>query len=763
MKVIDLNDKWLFTKENSKNYIGKEIDKGETVTLPHCFNSIDGQSGEGMFKGECCYQKKINIAEEELNKFIFLEIGAASLVSKVYVNGQLAGSSKCGFSMYRVFLNSLLKCGENIISIIVDNSRYDDVYPLMADFSFYGGVYREVKLTTTDALHFDLMDNSRDGIYLTQKSIGEDKFELKINGRIINEFNEAKAGKIEFKLLDKEEKIVFTKAIDIEVLKEAEFEVVEEINKPELWQGIENPYLYKLKAQLHCEEVLYDERNMEIGFRTIEITPDKGVLLNGKAIKFNGVSRHQDFAGIGNALTKEHMDLDMSIIKEIGANTVRLSHYQHNDYFYSLCDREGILVWAEIPFISIPTTSDNENKNAKEQLERLIKQAYNHSSIYCWGVQNEITIAIENEQIYEMVKELSAMAKKLDSSRFIAQANIHSVANESSLNELTDFVGYNLYYGWYYKEMEELRTRLDEFHKARPNIPVMVTEYGVDTNPRLHSYNPTVKDYTEEYQLLFQNNALKTFNEREFVLGGYVWAMFDFGSEIRNEGGVKGKNQKGLVTIDRKLKKDSFYLCKAYWSKEHFVKLAGSRFVNRHEELNDIIVISNVDHVKLYVNHEFVSEINSNEPMKKFEEVKLTLGENKIKVEAFDEAGNAYSDEMILKHVKEVDESYILKKPEENTHVTNWFQKFDLSNVQEVAIKEGYYSTFDTIEELYKDEQAKAVFKKYFGDVAESQQFRVMVGLMTIDSMSKRSRFNIPKELLSVINKELNVIPKEQD
>ncbi|EHJ01754.1 Beta-galactosidase [Clostridium sp. DL-VIII] len=761
MKVINLNDKWIFTKEKTQEYIGKEISEGENVTLPHCFNDVDGQSGEGMFKGECCYQRKLDITEKELNKFIFLEIGAAAIISKVYVNGELAGSSKCGFSMFRVFLNPFLHLGENIISIIVDNSRHDDVYPLMADFSFYGGIYREVNLVVADDLHFDLMDNGRDGIYLTQKRICENKFELKINGKVINELKETKASKIEFKLLNKEEKIIFKKTVNINISKDSEFELIEEINNPELWQGIENPYLYKFEAQLYYEEMMCDKRSIEIGFRTIEITPDRGVFLNGKAIKFNGVSRHQDFAGIGNALTKEHMDLDMSIIKEIGANTIRLAHYQHNDYFYSLCDREGILVWAEIPFISIPTTSDKENKNAKEQLERLIKQAYNHSSIYCWGVQNEITIAIENEQIHEMVKELAIMAKELDSNRFIAQANIHSVANESKLNELTDFVGYNLYYGWYYKEMQDLGKRLDEFHKARPNIPVMVTEYGVDTNPKLHSYNPTVKDYTEEYQLLFQNNALKTFNEREFVLGGYIWAMFDFGSEIRNEGGEKGRNQKGLVTIDRKIKKDSFYLCKAYWSKEHFVKLAGSRFVNRHEELNDIVVISNVDNIKLYVNNEFVSEINSNEPIKKFEAVKLVLGENKIKAEAFDENGAIYTDEMILKHVKEADESYILKKPEEQTHVTNWFQKFDLSNVQEVAIKEGHYSTFDTIEELYKDEQAKAVFIKYFGDIAESQQFKVMMGLMTIDSMSKRSRFNIPKELLTVINTELNVIQKK--
>ncbi|WP_315110810.1 glycoside hydrolase family 2 TIM barrel-domain containing protein [Clostridium intestinale] len=754
MKTININDNWLFIKDKNVS---------ETVTLPHCFNGIDGQSGNGMFKGECCYQKSLNISEEELEKFIFLEIGAASLVSKVYVNGELAGESSCGFSMYRVFLTPFLKAGENTISIKVDNSRNDTVYPLMADFSFYGGLYRDVSLIISENLHFDLMDNSRDGIYLTQKGLSEGKFELKINGKIINELAEAKDVKVDFKLINKEEEIVYRKVIDVNVSKEESFELLETINDVIVWQGVENPYLYKAQIELVYDGQICDKRVIEIGFRKVEITQDKGVFLNGKAIKLNGVSRHQDFDGIGNALTKEHMELDMSIIKEVGANSVRLSHYQHDDYFYTLCDREGILAWAEIPFISVPTTADKENKNAKDQLERLIKQAYNHSSIYCWGVQNEITIAIENEKIYEMVKELATIARELDSSRFIAQANIHSVANESPLNDITDFVGYNLYYGWYYKEMKDLAIRLDEFHNVRPNIPVMVTEYGVDTNPDLHSYNPTVKDYTEEYQLLFQNNALKTFNEREFILGGYVWAMFDFGSEIRNEGGKKGRNQKGLVTIDRKIKKDAFYLCKAYWSKELFVKLAGSRFVNRHEELNDIVVLSNVENIKLYVNGKFVDELNDKEPMKKFSNVKLELGKNIVRVEAIDNNKNIYTDEITLNRTKEADESYVLKKPETTTHVTNWFQKFDLTDVQEVTLKEGYYSTFDTLDELYKNEDSKAVFKKYFGDIAESDQMSAMRGLMTIDSMSKRSRFNIPKELLSVINKELNVIPKAED
>ncbi|QAA34384.1 glycoside hydrolase family 2 protein [Clostridium manihotivorum] len=761
MRIIALNDKWSFTKENNEVYIEKEIEKAELVTLPHCFNAIDGQSGEGMFKGQCFYQRKLDISTEELDKYIFLEIGAASLISKVYVNGKLAGGSRCGFSMYRVFLTPFLKAGENLISIIVDNSSHKDVYPLMADFSFYGGVYREVKLIVSEALHFDLMDNGRDGIYLTQRNVVDGIFELEIRGTVVNELMETKTGKLNFRILDKEDNIVFDKTIEADIQKEFKFNLVEKINNPELWQGIESPYLYRLEAEIYSEDMLCDKKTIEVGFRTVEITPDKGVFLNGKPIKLNGVSRHQDFAKIGNALTKEHMDLDMAIIKEVGANSIRLSHYQHDDYFYTLCDREGMLVWAEIPFISIPTTIDKENRNAKEQLECLIKQAYNHTSIYCWGVQNEITIAVENENTYKMVGELVSTAKSLDSTRFIAQANIHTVANDSPLNGLTDFVGYNLYYGWYYKEIKDLGIRLDDFHAVRPKTPVMVTEYGVDTNPRLHSYEPTVKDYTEEYQLLFQDNALRTFKERDFVLGGYIWAMFDFGSEIRNEGGEKGRNQKGLVTMDRKVKKDAFYLCKAYWSKEPFVKLAGSRFVNRHKELNHIVVLSNLSNIKLYVNDKLVDETSNSEPMKSFKNVALSLGENCIRIEGCDGENTIYTDEMMLNRVDKIDESYILPKQEEKKHVTNWFEKFDLSEVKEIVVKDGYYSIYDSVEKLYEDEQAKAVFKKFFGETAEEPRFKVMMGLISIEGMSKRSMFRIPKELLGVINDELNVIPKK--
>jgi beta-galactosidase len=762
MKIFRINDNWLFTKRNDPAFQREELKEAVTITLPHSWNASDGQTGgKEYFRGICWYQRKLNVSEKDIARSIFLEIGAAGLVSEVYVNGHFAGGSNCGYAMYRIAINSFLVPGENLLSIMVDNTSHEDVYPLMADFTFYGGLYREVKLIVAEPVHFDLLDSGRDGIYLTQAYIGGNTYDLKIDGTIINEKPSANSkAKLKFTLLDKDEKAVFRKEMDLEAADEMKFHFTEKIKNVISWHGTENPYLYTLKAELFCDETLYDERNIEIGFRNIVVTADRGLLLNGKPLKLNGVSRHQDFAGVGNAILKEHMELDMAIIKEMGANSIRLAHYQHDDFFYHLCDRAGMLVWAEIPFISIPTVADDSNQNAKEQLVRLIKQAYNHSSIYCWGVQNEITIAMENERIHELVMELVQMVKELDPGRLTAQANVYSVADESPLNEMTDIVGYNLYYGWYYGEMHELGKRLDEFHKARPNIPVLVSEYGVDTNPKLHSYNPAVRDYTEEYQLLFDNNAIRTFRERPFVLGGYHWNMFDFGSAMRNEGGESGKNQKGLVTLDRKLKKDAFYLYKANWSEESFIYLAGRRFANRHEVLNDIVALTNLERVKLFVNQDFIGEIHNQEPIKTFAKVRLSLGKNCIKAEGYDKEGFVYTDEMILNHSEAMDKSYILEKTEEQRHVINWFEKFDLTNVQEVTLKEGYYSTFDSIKTLYANEAAKAVFEKYFGEMAEQPRFKAMIMLMSIDSMSKITQFNIPKELLAVINKELNCIPK---
>lgn len=756
-----LNDQWIFTRKNESNYAKHPIQEGEAVALPHCWNDVDGQgSEEPYYRGACWYQRTLNITAEMADKHHYLEIGAAGNIGQVYVNGSLAGESRCGYAMFRLPLTPYLQVGENLISIQVSNSNHNDVYPLLADFTFYGGLYRYVKLVTADELHFDLMDGSRDGVYVTPVHKQDGSYEVTVHGQLIHEASSPVEARIQVQVLDHENQVVLELVTELSLEKEAPFRLSGILAHPILWDGIEQPYLYSAEITVSSEGMVRDSRTVEIGFRTVEVTSDRGLLLNGKPIKLNGVCRHQDFGGVGNAITREHMDTDMALIREVGANSIRLAHYQHDDYFYSLCDRHGLLVWAEIPYISIPSTKDPESRNAFEQLEKLIKQAYNHASIYCWGVQNEITIAVETEETRQTIQRLVKAAKQWDPSRYTAQANINGVENSSVINSYTEVLGYNLYYGWYYGEIKDLGIRLDEFHRDRPETPVLVSEYGVDTNPRFHSYSPEVKDYTEEYQLRFHQNALEAFESRVFVLGGYVWNMFDFGSASRNEGGEIGKNLKGLVTLDRTLRKDAFYLYKAHWSKEPFVHMTGRRFVNRHRESNDITVLSNVGLIRFYLNGNLLTENNEAGPVRTIRDVRLTEGENVLRVEGFDSKGQMYTDEMLLHRVPEQDSAYIHVKEEQTAHVVNWFERFDLSGAEEVELKQGYYSTFDTIEALYSNEAAKGVFLKYFSHVTHHPFFEVTKGVMSIEKMAQLEFYHIPPELLPVINKELNVIRK---
>lgn len=757
MKIVELNHDWIFTKVNQMSHSSEEIMDGLPVHLPHSWNQTETGS---YYRGACWYQKKLVVSGNDLTKHLYLEIGAAGLVSHVYINGQCVAVNRCGFSMYRVPLNSHIHAGENLIAIMVDNSEHKDVFPLMADFTFYGGLYRDVKLLIMEHVHFDLLDLGRDGVYITQKSMTDHSVALGINGRIIDTLASGKTASVVVQLYDQQTNVVLEEIREMTLTAETDFVIDLEFSDPILWNGMEHPYLYTFEISIRIEGEILDKRTIRYGFRTIEVTADRGVLLNNRPIKVNGVARHQDYAQLGNAITKAHMEEDMALIREMGANSVRLSHYQHDDYFYELCDQYGLLVWAEIPFISIPSTQDPRNQNAFDQLVRLIKQAYNHCSIYCWGVQNEITIAVENEQTYESVKQLAALANQLDPTRLTAQANIYSVEDDSLLHGYTDVVGYNLYYGWYYGEMEDLGDRLDRFHQIQPRVPVLITEYGVDTNPSYHSYSPQVKDYTEEYQTLFHHNAINTINERPYILGGYVWNMFDFGSANRDEGGESGKNLKGLVTMDRRIKKDAFYLYKAHWSTDPFVHIAGKRFANRHQTENDIVVFTNLPSIQVYQDGQLIMEINNDKPVKIIPKVTFAPGKNGLRVVGVDENGAAHIDEAVFNQVAEADTSYVYVKKEDTKHVVNWFEKFDLSNVEEVVLQEGYYSTFDTIDELYANEEAKAVFLKYFDYAAHNPRFESTKAVMSIEKMSKLSFFKIPKELLNVINKELNVIKK---
>lgn len=747
-KAINLNKNWRFRKESGE---------WENVSIPHTWNGKDGQDGTGMWRGKGIYEKEFTVSEEQRKSYLYLEVGASSLVSKVYVNGQSAYTNECPYSLYRVALNKYLRAGENKICIEVDNSHNEAVYPQMADFSFYGGLYRNVKLIEAEEAHFDYLDGSRDGVYVSAEKAESDKWLLHIKGNVVNEGIERKVA-VSCKVLD-ESNIVCETSEVIHVKERDEFTVDFEIDNPHLWNGVKDPHLYEVLTTIEMDGKVTDERKIPFGFRSIQITAEHGCFLNGEHIKIRGVARHQDFGELGYAISEKEMEQDMALLLELGANSVRLSHYQHDDYFYRLCDEKGILAWAEVPFISSPPACKEAFTNIKEQMERLVKQCYNHCSVYCWGVQNELSVTGENEALYGYVREMEQYVKELDASRYTAEANIYSVENTSTLNQLTDLVGYNLYYGWYYKTIPDLQVRLDEFHADCPQIPLLVTEYGVDTNPVYHSYEPAVKDYSEEYQLKFCENAIRAFEERDFVVGSYVWNMADFGSENRDEGGRKGQNMKGLVTMDRTLKKDAFYLYKAYWSEEPFVKLAGSRFVNRHLEENYIQVLSNLSKLRLFVNGELVEEKDEAEPVTRFQICLPKMGEYTIHVEGFDEQGNVYKDSMCLKRVDKEDKTYIAEKKDNRAVVTNWFEKFDLSDTTEVVIDERGYSTGDTIGELLANEATKVILEKYMDFLLNDNRFKRATH-MTVDALFGLGGLALPKELRLVLNRELNQIKK---
>lgn len=577
-KTTNINEGWSFIKDG-------EI---EQISLPHTWNALDGQgAAESYYRGRCVYEKTIPAYEGR----VYLEIGAANTVCEVYINGIYIGSHENGYSMFRFEITDFLNPDENKIRIIVDNSENEFLYPQMADFTFYGGIYRDVNIISEVAQsHFALLDMSLCGMYITPKA----------DGRVFVK------SLIEGSSKDLTKEFVITDADGNEVTKEevpADTDAVKLfIENPIFWNGVENPYLYTMTARLKKDGEIIDEIADRFGVREFYFDSEKGFFLNGNHVKMKGVSRHQDREGLGNALTiKEHKE-DIELIKEVGANSVRLAHYQHDEKFYDLCDEEGLLVWAEIPVIS--SFSKKKQEQAKFMLEELIRQNYNHPSIYCWSVANEVSINSAAPGLVSGITELNNIAHALDSTRPTATAQLSMVSVNSKLNEIPDILGYNHYFGWYMQTVDGIDKWLDNFHEKKPNIKLCISEYGAEGMPNLHSAAPTQGDYTEEYQAYYHEHYIKAINERDWLWGSYVWNMFDFGSAIRNEGGVRGRNNKGLVTLDRKIKKDSFYVYKAHWSNEKFVHIAGERFADRPTGAQKIKVYSNCESVTLTVNGE---------------------------------------------------------------------------------------------------------------------------------------------------------------
>jgi beta-galactosidase len=424
------------------------------------------------------------------------------------------------------------------------------------------------------------------------------------------------------------------------------------VKKVHLWQGLVDPYLYKLSLELLENDTVLDSIEFNVGFRSYRIDPDKGFYLNGKEYPLRGVCRHQDRPRIGNALKKEHHEEDIEIIKEIGANTIRLAHYQHDDYFYDLCDKNGFVVWAEIPYIS--KHMNNADENAVSQMKELISQQYHHPSIFCWGISNEICMHKAGSDRSDMHEKLNDLCHKMDPNRQTAIAVYMPTMIYNKINAIPDIVSYNLYFGWYFPFTWLAGIKLDRYHKQYPNRIIGLAEYGAEAMPSIHRKRPYRGDNTEEYQTIYHEKMIKIFNDRPYIWATHVWNMFDFAADARNQGGEPGMNHKGLVTFDRKIKKDSFYLYKSYWSNEPFIHLCGKRFINRTGKSTIVKIYSNQKEVELYNNDKLIGKQTAD----RIFTFKINLEEaNQLVVKSVD-----LKDEMVIKKVVKTDKTYLLKK-----------------------------------------------------------------------------------------------------
>ncbi len=574
-----MNENWLFTGPG-----GKAL----PVSVPHTWNAVDGQDGgDDYMRCLCKYEKSFPMPEHgELDR-VYLQFDGVNSECEVVLNGQTVCRHEGGYSRFRKDVTEYLT-DRNQLTVVVSNRPNDRVYPQKADFTFYGGIYRDVELLIVDGLHFDLDHHGGPGIRVTAKPV-----EGYCLGEVtVETWRNTGLGEVRVRLLDAQGALVAQGVGERCTLT---------IDKVRLWNGIMDPYLYTAVAELVENGEVQDRVSTRFGVRDFHYHAKTGFYLNGKSYPLRGVSRHQDRKGLGNAISKAEHDEDMAIICEMGANTVRLAHYQHDQYFYDLCDEKGMVVWAEIPYISEHMPKGRENTIS--QMKELITQCYNHPSIVCWGVSNEITISTkDNKDMLDNHRVLNDLCHKMDPTRFTTLACYAMCGPFNPVAHITDVVSWNLYLGWYVPGLFLNDLWMDFFHTVYPDRCLGYSEYGCEGMPNLHSSHPKRGDHSEEYQAKYHEYMLECFERHPWMWATHVWNMFDFAADARDQGGEPGMNHKGLVTFDRKTRKDSFYLYKAWWSKEPFVHICSKRFVDRTESKIEVKVYSNLNEVTLFVN-----------------------------------------------------------------------------------------------------------------------------------------------------------------
>ena len=641
-QVISLDEDWQFRFSHS-------VEKGvhDRVDLPHTWNAGDALSGKPDYKrGIGNYRKTFTVPDGWKGKRVFVRFEGANSVADLFVNGCHAGRHKGGYGAFTFDITGRLKYGaENTLLVRVSNAENLEIMPLVGDFNFYGGIYRNVSLIVTAPVCISLTDYGSSGVRLVQESVSHEAASVKALVRLSSSLASGRDAVLRVELLDGEKKVLSEeKLVSVPGGEDSLHEIGFNLKDPHLWNGTEDPFLYRVRVSVLCGGKETDVVEQPLGLRFFHIDPDRGFFLNGKHLRLRGVCRHQDRDGIGSALRRMHHDEDAAIIAEMGANAVRLAHYPQAEYFYDLMDRYGFIVWAEIPFVGPGGYSDEGfvdieafRENGKEQLREMIRQHYNHPSICLWGIFNELSMRGDSPVPY--IEELDAAAHEEDPTRPTTSAsNI-----DGELNFVTDAIAWNRYDGWYGGTPADLGKWLDRTHEEHPELCIAISEYGAGASI-YHQQDTVVKSepvswwHPENWQTQYHIDNWRELSSRPFVWGSFIWNMFDFGAAHRHEGDRPGINDKGLVTFDRKVRKDAFYFYQANWRDDiPVLYLAGRRCTERTRKVQTFMAFTNFPEAELFVNGVSCGKVKADSLRTAvWKDVMLRPGENEITVVAGD-------------------------------------------------------------------------------------------------------------------------------
>lgn len=656
-KVESFNSGWSFKKAPAEKELAinaPKWDKGwSEVEIPHTWNAKDMQvQANSFYEGAAYYKKQYFFPAELKDKRVFLRFEGVGSCAEVFVNGMLATSHKGGYSAFACEISPLLKAGEeNEIIVKADNKSRPDVIPVNHNlFGVYGGIYRPVWLVVTEPCNISVTDCASPGVYVTQKNVSKKQADVKVKVKLDNGTLQPVPVTLQNTIYDQEGKQVATHSQSFELSAQGEqaYESSFTIKKPTLWQGRENPYLYKVVSRLIKDGQVIDEMVQPLGLRKYEIVAGKGFYLNGEKYPMYGVTRHQDWWGLGSALKNENHDFDLATIMDVGATTVRFAHYQQSDYLYSRCDSLGLIIWAEIPFVNRVTGQEAEN--CRNQLREMIRQSFNHPSIYVWGLHNEVYQP--HQYTKELTQSLHDLAKTEDPDRYTVSVNGYGHM-EHPVNLVADIQGMNRYFGWYEKKIQDIKPWVENLEKEYPHQKLMLTEYGADANLNHQTeyvgdaLNWTKEFYPETFATKTHEYQWSVIAAHPYIIASYLWNTFDFCAPMWVRGGVPARNMKGLVTFDRKIKKDSYFWYKANWSKEPVLYLTQRRNWDREKKETSVTVYSNIGTPKVYLNGKELTGIREGYTPVHYiiDNITLDMGKNIVKTVVVKD-GKTYEDEI---------------------------------------------------------------------------------------------------------------------